>query len=155
MAHPIALTSLTPREAITDALYRAVIGLDANDLALFESAWVQGKDACFDLNGTIFDGMEAICDNVFTLIGPLDTTHTISNVRVDVKEGADAAFMTAYALAQHYRVGEGNDPASKRLLSGSIYFIDLTKDSSDGLWKVKKWTMKIIWVEGDMSIVTK
>lgn len=153
MALPPGLTSLTAREAIADALYRCVYGLDTNNIELFESAWAKSPDVCLDMNGTVHSGMDSIRDKVFNPIGPLDTTHTISNMRVDVQDGAKAAKMTAYALAQHFRAGEGLDLTSKHLMSGGIYSIDLTHDSHDGLWKVVKWAIKFVWLEGDMSIV--
>ncbi|KAK9233732.1 SnoaL-like domain-containing protein [Lipomyces kononenkoae] len=139
-----SLTGLTTREAIADALYRGVLGLDTNDFAMFKSALVEGKDTCFDLNGTILNGMDEINYKIFNFIGPLDTTHTVSNIRVDVKDGEDTASMTAYAVAQHYKPGEGCAPAARRLLTGGLYFIDLVRDSSDALWKIRKWTLKSI-----------
>jgi hypothetical protein len=154
MAHPITLPSLTTRDAITDAIYRVVIGLDINDSALFDSAFVPGKDTSFDLNGTVSSGPDAIRENIFVPIGPLDTTHFISNVRVELKDGAETAYVTASALAQHYRVGEGLVPDAKRLLSGSLYFVDVVKDGSDGLWRTKTFKMKIVWMEGDISILS-
>lgn len=152
MTQPIALASLEAKDAIADALYRAVIGLDSNDRTLWESGWIK-NEAVFDMNGNVMTGMDAINGNIFTHVGPLETTHMINNVRVDHKNGADQAYMTAYAIAQHYRPGEGMNPGTKGLLSGASYFIDVVKDSGDGLWKIKKWTMKLIWVDGDMSIV--
>ena len=97
MAQPIALSSLSIHEAVADALYRAVIGLDTNDHALFESAWDK-NNACFDREGTLFDGMDEINKNLWELISKLDSHHTISNVRIDVKDGADTAYMTGYRL---------------------------------------------------------
>lgn len=162
--HPITLTSLTSREAVADALYRAVTGLDANDLSLFESAF-ELQDCMFDLNGTVSTGIQEIRDNVFSAVGPLDTTHFISNVRVSLTEGEgkkegeeEKAYMTAYALAQHYRTGEGIDLKAERghLMSGSMYFLDLVKsEGNEGLWRIKKWGMKIVWLDGDMGVVTK
>ena len=154
MAHLIALASLIPHEAVVDALYRGVIGLDTNDSALFESAWAK-DNPCFDRDGTILDGMDAINQNLFEPVSHMDSHHTISNVRVDVKDGADTAYMTTYAIAQHCRRGEATDPTTKGLLAGTMYFIDLVKDGSDGLWKMKKWAMKINWIEGDVSIVAR
>ena len=73
---------------------------------------------------------------------------------LDVKDGAKDARLTSYAQAQHFRAGEGMDTSSPNLMSGSIYSIELVHDEQDGLWKVVKWAMKIIWSQGDMSIVT-
>lgn len=153
MNNPIKVKTFTTSEAIIDPLYRAVIGLDTNDLKLFESAFINKKDAVFEMDGYAMEGLDVIHDNVFKGIGPLDTTHFITNTRVQVEDGADTAVLTAYALAQHYRSGEGADPATKRLLSGSMYHVDVVKDNADDLWKIKKWAMKIVWLEGDKSIV--
>ncbi|KAI8721648.1 SnoaL-like domain-containing protein [Fusarium sp. LHS14.1] len=145
--------SLSDREAIPDALYRSIIGLDSNDKAIFESAWHQ--DAQFIFDGTPpIEGLAAILATTFQLIGAgLDTTHMVSNVRIDLKDGADTAKMTAHALAQHYRKGEGWKPGAERFLTGNMYWIDLIKDKSDGLWKMTKFHMKAIWGEGDASII--
>jgi len=151
MTTPISLLSLSTREAVADALYRGVLGLDTNDLAMWKSAWLE-HDSSMDLYGRIMQGDELI-ENLFKSIGPLETTHTISNIRVNVKEGEDTAGMTASAVAQHYRPGEGVNPDTKGFLTGGLYFIDLVKDKSDGLWKMRKWTLKLVWVEGDASIV--
>lgn len=153
MNNPISVNSFSPRDAITDSIYRAVIGLDTNDLTLFESAWINKEDAVFTMNGSSTKGLDAINDSTFKHIGPLDTTYFITNTRISMENGANAAVLTAYALAQHYKTGEGFTPDAKRLLSGSMYQIDVVKDEKDGLWKMKEWAMKIVWVEGDMSIV--
>lgn len=154
MEHPIALTGLSTREAVTDGLYRGILALDSNDQALFESAWVDSPDTVFEMGGKATRGIDAIKQFLLGFIGPLVTQHSISNVRVDVKDGADTAYLTAYAIAQHYRPGEGLDPQAPRLLSGASYAVDMVKDAGDGLWKAKVFRMKTIWIEGDPSIVT-
>jgi hypothetical protein len=154
MSHPQILTSLTEREAITDALYRAVIGFDSNDVSIFNSAW-SGPDVTFDMSGNIIEGLDAIRTRVLDVVGPMDTTHMVSNVRVDVKYGASTSSLTAYALAQHCPPGKGVEPGSPKFLTASEYFVDLVKDNSDGLWKIKKFTMKIIWTQGDASVMQR
>jgi hypothetical protein len=84
----------------------------------------------------------------------MDTMHMISNVRVDVKDGASTASLTAYGQAQHCLPGKGRDPNSPKFMSGGEYFVDLVKER-DGLWKIKKWTMKVIWSQGDRSIIQR
>lgn len=155
MNHPINLTTLPPREAIVDALYRAIIGLDTNNYALFESAWIDRQDVVFEMDGNAMNGLDVIEENIFKNIGPLDTTHFLTNIRIEAKDGADSATVTTYALAQHYKAGEGKVPDTKRLLSGSMYSVDVVKDKGTDLWKIKTWNMKIVWTEGDMSIVMK
>ncbi|KAH8912744.1 hypothetical protein BR93DRAFT_922707 [Coniochaeta sp. PMI_546] len=149
----VANLALPDREAIPDALYRSIIGLDTNDQNIFESAW--HKDATF-----VYDefppaqGLDAILGSTFQYVGAgLDTTHFVSNVRVDVKDGADTATMTAHALAQHYRKDEGRNPKAPRYMTGNMYLIDLAKDNTEGLWKMTRLEIKVIWREGDASIV--
>jgi hypothetical protein len=153
MASLAANLSLSDREAIPDALYRSIFGLDSNDKTIFESAWHQDAEFIFDGTPPI-QGLAAILDTTFQYIGVgLDTTHMVSNVRIDLKDGADTAKMTAHALAQHYRKDEGLKPGATRFLTGNMYWVDLIKDKSDGLWKMTKFDMKVIWSEGDASII--
>jgi len=157
MSHPHTLTSLTPREAITDALYRALIGFDRNDIPIFNSAFA-GEDVTFELH----DGQKRIVNGLSTIrtlsleqVGPMDTTHMISNVRVDFKDGADTASLTAYALAQHCPPGKGKEPDAPKYLVGGEYWIDLMRDEMDGQWKIKKWVLDVIWRQGDASVMPR
>lgn len=79
----------------------------------------------------------------------------LSNIRVDVKEGADTASLVAYALAQHCPPGRGKEPDGPKYLTGGEYWIDLVRDESDGLWKIKKWVLDIVWRQGDASVMQR
>jgi hypothetical protein len=154
MSYPHILASLTQREAITDALYRALIGFDENDLSIFNSAFI-GQDVDFEFRGNVIHGLDTLRTRFLDFVGPMDTTHMISNVRVDVKDGASTAYLTANALAQHCPPGKGEELDGPKYLAASRYFIDLVKDESDGLWKIKKWAMKIVWTQGDASVMQR
>jgi hypothetical protein len=155
MSHPHTLTSLTDREAITDALYRAVIAFDSNDVSLLNSAFItKESDVIFDFNGSVINGLDAIRTQLFNFVGPMDTTHMINNVRVDLQDAASTASLSAYALAQHCPPGKGNEADGLKYLAASEYFIDLVK-GCDGQWKIKKWAMKIIWTQGDASVMQR
>jgi hypothetical protein len=155
MSYPHALTSLAPREAITDALYRAIIGFDRNNMAILDSAFA-GEEVTFELKGdasrTAHD-LTTIKNHILARVGLMDTTHSISNIRVDVKDGANTASLTCYALAQHCPPGRGKEPDGPKLLVGGEYLIDLVKDEKDGLWKIKKWVLDVIWRQGDRSVM--
>ncbi|KAK9453080.1 hypothetical protein V1511DRAFT_489988 [Dipodascopsis uninucleata] len=153
MALPASLDSLSVREAIADAIYRAVGGVDTADHALFESAFT--ADAIFDLNGNVMDGLDDINSKCYDKVSKLDTSHLITNIRIDIKDGKSSASVTASALAQHYRQNQGTVPDSASFLAGSLYFIDCIKDDSDGLWKIKHWKLKFAWTQGDYSIMTE
>lgn len=153
MSYPATLPSSSTHEAMNDALLRAVLAIDTNDIDLFKSAISDPDTAVFEMNGNATTGLDAIINGMFNTVGPLDTTHFLTNTRI-VAENNNTAIITCSALAQHYRTGEGLQPETDRLLSGSLYRVDIVKDGEDGLWKIKKWSMKLVWVEGDRSIVT-
>ncbi|KAE8137982.1 hypothetical protein BDV38DRAFT_282591 [Aspergillus pseudotamarii] len=151
MSYPTKLPTLTTREAITDTLYRCVGGLDTADTALFDSAFT--KDATFDLNGRLLESLDSIHKDCYDKISKLDTIHYMSNVRVNVKDGEEKGSLTASALAQHYRPGEGIQSGTKYFLAGSFYEMDVVRDEGDGLWKIRHWKLKIVWAEGDWGVV--
>lgn len=153
MDNPIHLSSLSPREAVADALYRCLAGLDKNDRTLFDSAWVHDDATSFEMPGRSIVGMDALHKHMFDVVGPMDSQHMISNVRIDVKDGADTAWMSVYSQAVHYRPGEGKDPSSKHFTGGTVYYMDLVKDEKDGLWKIKKLRVDVLWFDGDRSVV--
>jgi hypothetical protein len=143
---------LSNKEAIADTIYRGVLGIDSNNFDLMLSALYDSPTTAFEINGERTEGIEAIKVRTFDRIGPLDTTHNISNVRIEVEDGAETASLTAHILAQHYRAGEGLLDDSKGVLVGGLYFIDLVNDT-DGAWKVTTWKIKIIWMDGDKSVI--
>lgn len=148
-----AISGLTTREAITDALYRAVVGLDTADETMFDSAFT--SEGVLEISGNKMTGIEALHTGCFDYVGKkLDTTHFINNVRIEVAEGASSAKVTASALAQHYRGGEGKTPGAQRLLAGSLYKVDAVKDDKDGQWKIAYWNLEPVWLEGDYSILS-
>jgi hypothetical protein len=152
MSYPLNLTSLTPREAITDALYRAVIGFDRNDISMFNSAFA-GEDVTFGSAGRMITGLTTARETVFAHVGPMDTSHMISNIRIDVKDGADTAQLKCYALAQHCPPGRGKEPDGPKYLVAGEYGVELVRGEKDGLWKIKKWVLDVIWRQGDASVM--
>ncbi|KAE8554223.1 hypothetical protein TMatcc_006272 [Talaromyces marneffei ATCC 18224] len=102
---PSALPSLTDRDAGIDSLHRGVTSLDTGDEATFLSAFTQ--DAVVDINGTLLKGLPTIRGGMFETVSKLNTTHFITNVRVNHKTGESTATLTAHALAQHFRTGQG------------------------------------------------
>jgi hypothetical protein len=158
MAYPIHLTGLTTREAITDTLYRGVLGFDKNSSELLNSACVSSdKDTLFE----VYEGGKLIqsVPNAFSIaretilgqVGPMDTTHMISNVRIDVKEGEEMASVMAYALAQHCKEGTGREVDGSKFLVGGEYRIEMVKE--DGEWRIRKWVLDVIWRQGDASVM--
>lgn len=142
---------LSDREAVADAAHRALLGVDTNDAALFESALTE--DASLIISGKTTQGRAAIVSDIFGKISRLDTTHHLSNVRIDIDKSGARAVMTGHVLAQHYRGGQGTDPTAARYLAGGLYFLDVVKDEAGGTWRVKEWEIRITWNEGEVAIM--
>ena len=151
---PQALPSLSQREAIADALYRAAIACDHHDTALFNSAWA-GEDVSMEIhddNKRVLQDLSLIRTHVLDKVGPMDTTHNISMVRVNYHDGADTAFLTATSMAQHASSGTGRDPNGTKYTVGGEYSVDLIKDEA-AVWKIKKLVLNVIWTSGDASLL--
>ena len=151
--YPHTLTGLNDREACTDTVYRVLKGFDHHDVSMLDSGF-EGEDVTLVLGGNEIKGLSNIKSNILDLVGPMATTHTVSNVRVDIKEGGKTATFNAYALAQHCPPGTGLELDGRKYLAASEYFIDLVK-VEDGSWKVKKWEMNIIWQQGDHTVMQR
>ncbi|KAE8392581.1 hypothetical protein BDV23DRAFT_151073 [Aspergillus alliaceus] len=143
--------ALSGRDAIADALYRCVLGLDTNDLALFDSAFT--PTATFSINGQVSEGLPAIHTDCFITIAKLDTTHFLSNIRINIADDGTKASATASALSQHYRAGKGLQPGQPRFLAGSLYYVDLVKEEANDLWKIETFKLQSTWAEGDWGVM--
>ncbi|KAF2429036.1 hypothetical protein EJ08DRAFT_650658 [Tothia fuscella] len=148
---------LTPRESVTEAVQQMLLALDRDDVELFSAAYA-GEDTVFEMNGTsktTLNGVSAVVTLVFDLVGPMDSTHMITNIKVDVKDGANTAFLSCYVLAQHAAPGKGWDCDSPKYLVGGTYAIDLVKDEAQGVWKIRKFALEVLWNQGDPSVMQK
>ena len=152
----VQLRGLTEREAVMDAVFRFVQGLDDANQSLLSSAFMH--DAVLDLGGTTdigttfgtHKGHAAVVDFLTANVANgMDTMHNVSNFRVDIN--GDRASLTAYAIAQHYRPGEAVRPLdSKWLLMGNRYVSTLRKE--DGLWKIEYFLINTHWCDGDIGV---
>lgn len=152
MVNNPTITPLTPREAVADALYRCTVGIDTNDWDLFESACLTNEDMTVVAGPINITGWNAIRD-FFKRVFVLVTTHITSNIRVELEDGANAASMTSHAIAYHVRPDDALKLEDISYTASCLYYIDLIKDSDDGLWKIKKWDLRVLWTTGDRAIV--
>lgn len=149
---PVTLSPpLTGRDAVIDAVYRALLGCDTNNRDLFESAITE--NGAFIVDDTTIQGHENLMLQVFENVAKLDTTHSLTNIRINI-DGSKAV-LTATALAQHYRGGTGVDPKSEQWLVGGLYLVDLVKQDGDvELWKIESWKLQKLWGNGDPSVAS-
>lgn len=152
-ALPVILSPpLTGRDAVADALYRCLLAFDLNDADLLSSSFTE--NGTLSLDGQAYTGIAAIRTECFERVGKLDTSHHLSNLRINISEDGNKAQVTATALAQHYLQGKGMaDGQEGRLLLGLTYYADMIRDEAHGLWRIEWFGTKPTWREGDWAVV--
>jgi len=141
------------RDAIADALYRFGAGQDLRDRPLLESAFA--ADATLDFRAVaarlgatipVFEGRQAITDTILAATGGLDTTHTITNVRVTAYDGSRAK-VTALIEAQHLPRGDH----SRHLLLKNQLSVELSR--GDDCWAIDRMRFDNVWRTGDAKVL--
>ena len=144
------------RFEIADALHRFAFGLDHNDRDTFSSALTE--DCGFDftpagkklgLDFTALAGREAILNTVLPLIGPLDTSHTTSNLQIEVN--GDTATLYAYVMAQHFLPRQGPKRGSEFALLMNQYDCELVREGDK--WRFRRIRIDNTWAQGDPQIL--
>ncbi len=152
----VQLNGLTDREGAIDAVLRFVEGLDDNNSELIYSAFTE--DASVDLRqlsniGKDFhelQGREKIMATLLKGIGPIDTSHMLNNFRV-VIDGHKAS-LTCYALAQHFRAGEGPPPHTNEFLMCNRYQAEIVREN-DQMWRIQRIAIRCAWSTGDLGVL--
>ncbi|MEY2519908.1 MAG: hypothetical protein QOF24_1667 [Verrucomicrobiota bacterium] len=144
------------RYEIADTLHRYAFGLDHGDADSLSSA--VADDCVFDftpagrklkLDFPRLTGRRAIVDAVLPLIGPLDTSHTVSNLQIEISD--DSATLSAYVMSQHFMPREGSRRGSENALLMNRYDCELVRDGQK--WRFKRITIDNAWAQGDPEIL--
>lgn len=145
------------RYEIADTLHRYAFGLDHGDADSLASAFAE--DCVFDfrpagrkleIDFPQLTGRQAIIDALIPLLGPLDTSHTASNLQIEISD--DSATLSAYVMSQHFRPREGPRRGTESALLMNRYDCELIRDGQK--WRFKRVTIDNAWAEGDPEILT-
>jgi hypothetical protein len=102
------------------------------------------------LDFPVLTGRDTVVPAMIGSVGPLDTTHMMSNVTY--REDGDGWIIEAYALAQHFLPGEGPDPTKTRhVLMGNTWTFHVRRADDD--LRVTRFVMDNRWVDGDPSVL--
>lgn len=144
------------RYEIADAVHRFAFGLDHGDADSLASTLTEdcvldfrpaGKKLGLDF--PMLSGGKAIVEALIPLLGPLDTSHTVSNVQVEVSE--DSGTLYCYVLAQHFMPRQGPRPGSENALLMNRYDCELVRDGQK--WRFKRMTIDNAWAQGNPEIL--
>ena len=144
------------RYEIADTMHRYAFGLDHGDADSLASAFTE--DGVFDFRpagsrlGIDFPrliGRQTILDTLLPLLGPLDTTHTVSNLQIEIS--GDTATLFAYVMSQHFMPREGSRRGSENALLMNRYDCELVRDGLK--WLFRSVTIDNAWLQGDPEIL--
>ncbi|MEY2564080.1 MAG: hypothetical protein QOH88_2273 [Verrucomicrobiota bacterium] len=144
------------RHEIADALHRYAFGLDHGDADSLASALTEDcvldfrpAGAKLELDFPQLTGRQAILDALLPLIGPLDTSHTTSNLQIEIS--GDTATLYGYVLSQHFMPRQGPLRGSENALLMNRYDCELARDGEK--WRCKRITVDNAWMQGDPQIL--
>jgi SnoaL-like domain len=150
-AEQVAL-EVRDRLEIADAIYRFGAGIDFANEELFTSAFapdavvdVTSSNKLWGLDFPVFTGIDAIVEVFKNSVFLLDTTHAITNPRIQIN--GDTAKLYVVAEAQHL---PPNDH-SRHCLMYSNYDVSLVRDSDR--WVIKHLIIKGVWFTGETSVL--
>ena len=144
------------RYEIADALHRYAFGLDHGDADSLASAFTE--DCIFDfrpaakkleLDFPKLTGRQAVVDTLVPLLGPLDTSHTVSNPQIEISD--DSATLYAYVMSQHFMPRQGSRRGSENALLMNRYDCELMRDGQK--WRLKRVTIDNAWAQGNPEIL--
>jgi len=144
------------RYEIADTLHRYAFGLDHAAADSLASAFAE--DCIFDfrpagrklkIDFPKLSGREAIVNALIPFLGPLDTSHTVNNLQIEV--GDDSATLYAYVMSQHFMPREGCRRGSENALLMNRYDCELVRDGHK--WRFKRVTIDNAWAQGNPEIL--
>jgi hypothetical protein len=145
------------RTEIADTLYRFAVGLDLGDATSLASSLTE--DVVFDFTPAaskvgrafpVLSSRDVVVKTIIAVLGPLDTSHTASNIRITVN--GDSATLKAYVMAQHFMPGDGPRPdRTRHALFMNRYDADLVRD--EDTWRISRLTIDNVWFEGDPALL--
>jgi hypothetical protein len=144
------------RYEVADALHRYAFGLDHGDADSLASALTEDcvldfrrADKKLHLGFSLITGRQAILDSVLPLVGPLDTSHTATNLQVEIS--GDSATLSAYVMSQHFMPRQGSQPGAEHALLMNRYDCELVRDGQK--WRFKRITIDNAWSQGNPEII--
>ena len=144
------------RYEVADALHRYAFGLDHNKADVLASALAEDcildfrpADKKLHLGFPLITGRQAILDSVLPLIGPLDTSHTVSNLQIAIS--GNSATLAAYVMSQHFMPRQGSCRGAESAMLMNRYQCELAREGEK--WRFKRITIDNAWCQGDAEVI--
>lgn len=138
--------------AVAEALYRFAAGIDLRDRALLASAFAENAISDFrpaaakaGFEYPVLQGRDVIVDALASSLSQVDTTHSISNPRVEID--GDAATVDMLVEAQHV----SREDASSHYLMKNRYDVVLSRKGD--AWEIERVTVDNVWRTGNPGVL--
>lgn len=145
------------RFEIADTMHRYAFGLDHGDPDSLASAFAEQCVVDFTSAGrklgldfAVVTGRDAIVQILIGMLGPLDTSHTTSNLQIEIS--GDTATLHCYLMSQHFMPGQGPKCSSDFALLMNRYDAELVRDGHK--WRFKHVAIDNAWAQGDPGILS-
>jgi SnoaL-like domain len=140
------------RTEIAEALYRLGAGIDENSAALLESAVTADAQIDFGpaartmgIDFPLLSGRDQIVSTLTATVGLLDTTHVVSNPRVEFD--GERVVLKAIVEAAHFPPGDH----SRRCIMKNRYVAEVRQEL--GRWKLAAVEVRCAWFDGDPAVL--
>lgn len=142
---------LLDKRSLDDLIYRQAVAVDLHDWDTYRSCF--DDEVYFDFTdhtdrvigkgfGVVTSG-DVWVSQVIQAIGGFDSTsHVITNAVHDVV--GDVAESSCLIVADHFL---NNDNGDRYITMAGVYQFTSTRTPNG--WKIKKWTLKILWYRGN------
>jgi hypothetical protein len=144
--------SCDDRFEVIDALCRFAAGQDLRDPALLSSAFTRDAELDFvqparqlGVELDVFRGRAEILGSIHAALAEVDTTHTVTNTRVELD--GERASLFALVEAQHLPRADH----SQNLLLKNFYWATLRR--ADGAWRIERMRISNAWYRGDPGVL--
>lgn len=147
-----AILEVRDRLEIVDTLYRFGAGIDFNSEALLMSSFA--PDVIVDMTPgnplwgielPVFEGRDTVIQALRGSVGLLDTTHAVTNPRIEIK--GDTAKLYAIVEAQHLLPNDHN----RHCLMKNQYDVNLIRDGDR--WVISHMLVNGVWFTGEPGIL--
>jgi hypothetical protein len=147
-----AALSADDRLDIVDALHRLAAGTDENSAESLEAA--VAADAVVDfgpaaramgIDFPVLTGRDAVVSTLAATVGLLDTTHVVSNPRIE--DGAGRVLLKAFVEAAHFPPSD----RSRRCVMKNRYTAEVRREG--GRWRLAAVAVRCAWFDGDPAVL--
>lgn len=140
------------RLAIVDTLYRLGAGIDEADAGLIASALTPDVELDFGpaarfmgIDFPLLTGRDAAAQTLAATVGGLDTTHVVSNPRIEA-HGA-VVELKAMVEAAHFPPGDH----SRSCVMKNRYTAEVVRDGAS--WRLRWLAVQCAWFDGDPRVL--